>query len=871
MTSQILTEWGRWSECSGSCGIGYSKRHRSCLVLDRCYGKTMETKRCSLQPCPVVWGDWASWSACSATCGVGFADRRRTCFRRKGVAQETCNGYDVENRECYLTACKKHNNSLSTLEGFLIAAPFIGMSMLAFVFIIAKYCIKRRNSLKNRQVDSSPKEYDYRSSPVNSINSFSNDSHVKVKRSQSVTKAKRSNSAVTRGERSFVNVSAPTGYYKKNVRNNEKIQRETMRYTHYDGDRRDNKEKRKVSSEFQRIKTTRPRPTSNIYENYCGDYQDSHLPERENFKIPGSIPLSDTRLRQPVHTSHMKQTSVNGGRESAGNRVNTDHQLSRHSSKKSVKMRHHPSQTSSECFQFDKQMHLPKSVKIKEEHTLSSLQDMRTVKGSMSKESLRNSDYYFLPIKNETNQAQHKLTRNTSSSLKTSNVSHLKSESTLNSGKHRQQPVRQNLPRPKLSLYRDEPRLFNDRTELPMADTLTRALSVALATQEIRTDVTPQLSEQETRMLKAKTNGSIQSRNGNRKGRIRSHTSTNKYDNSARSHNTFRKSYSVLSVNTRDIKPTRFDDVTNLQSVSNNERSNELTLEVDKHDQQNGIKHDTSNSRVPTINSRVPSSNSRVPTTNSQVSTPNSGVATSNLRVPTSKSQVPTPNLRVPTSNSRVPTSNSSVGGEQQTAYRQEPNRLSDERYKPFQREDADNDTSPSNAHNKSLQGSPSNEHDLTGIISSSHIPKTSTPISARRTFNSEKRHLSSKQDPRNVKEDSKKRVQLDGEIKTNDTYPPDVNHTDFVNFCQWKHSLSNNGTQNGGSLSNNGTQNGGCNKIKNPDSIQSELLLSTTEEQQNRVHKYFGLASDLSSELSSDGECFFSVPSSCQDLTELP
>ncbi|XP_041972947.1 spondin-1 isoform X2 [Aricia agestis] len=89
-----VSEWGPWSECSVTCGVGVATRRRQ--FLDRMGPKKCplvqieENQKC-MQPacteeegagegvsdptCPTT--PWSSWSACSASCGRGVAFRTR--------------------------------------------------------------------------------------------------------------------------------------------------------------------------------------------------------------------------------------------------------------------------------------------------------------------------------------------------------------------------------------------------------------------------------------------------------------------------------------------------------------------------------------------------------------------------------------------------------------------------------------------------------------------------------------------------------------------------------------------------------------------------------------------------------------------------
>ncbi|KAI8513398.1 hypothetical protein Bbelb_100370 [Branchiostoma belcheri] len=104
------SDWGPWSDCSVTCGFGTEIRDRTCTNPAPenggadCDGPDQETRNCLAGvPCPVDggWSDWGPWSGCSVTCGVGTETRDRTCTNpapQNGGAG--CDGPDQETREC---------------------------------------------------------------------------------------------------------------------------------------------------------------------------------------------------------------------------------------------------------------------------------------------------------------------------------------------------------------------------------------------------------------------------------------------------------------------------------------------------------------------------------------------------------------------------------------------------------------------------------------------------------------------------------------------------------------------------------------------------------------------------------------------------
>ncbi|KAK7883176.1 hypothetical protein WMY93_029350 [Mugilogobius chulae] len=89
-----IPEWvlGEWSECSKSCGSGWSRRTVECkdgagFLSGLCDDpKPMDIKACGDLPCP-MW-QMGPWSSCSRTCGQGERHRTVVCIDYTGKTVE---------------------------------------------------------------------------------------------------------------------------------------------------------------------------------------------------------------------------------------------------------------------------------------------------------------------------------------------------------------------------------------------------------------------------------------------------------------------------------------------------------------------------------------------------------------------------------------------------------------------------------------------------------------------------------------------------------------------------------------------------------------------------------------------------------------
>ncbi|XP_053376702.1 SCO-spondin-like [Mercenaria mercenaria] len=112
------SEWSEFGQCSVTCGMGMTKRLRSCSKPppsrfgDHCFGDRVEYTLCMPKPCTDGrWSDWEPWSNCTS-CDKGIHTRTRNCNRPKpspygnyctgqSLQVEACNSYCSDCRDCY--------------------------------------------------------------------------------------------------------------------------------------------------------------------------------------------------------------------------------------------------------------------------------------------------------------------------------------------------------------------------------------------------------------------------------------------------------------------------------------------------------------------------------------------------------------------------------------------------------------------------------------------------------------------------------------------------------------------------------------------------------------------------------------------------
>lgn len=96
--------WGDWAGCSASCGTGQFIRVRALIFGSDCQGTNIDTKSCSIAPCPCEYSQWSTWTSCSATCGGG--SRMRFRFTTTGDCSNGGTQDDVQDTAVALMAAQ---------------------------------------------------------------------------------------------------------------------------------------------------------------------------------------------------------------------------------------------------------------------------------------------------------------------------------------------------------------------------------------------------------------------------------------------------------------------------------------------------------------------------------------------------------------------------------------------------------------------------------------------------------------------------------------------------------------------------------------------------------------------------------------------
>jgi hypothetical protein len=106
-----LSAWGKWDDCSTTCGKGSQIRQRTIEVTPAnggraCDSKQEHTRTCSKGPCPIHcdMSVWSAWQGCSRSCGAGTKRRIRRVVTAPRHAGTKC-GATVQDKACNTFAC----------------------------------------------------------------------------------------------------------------------------------------------------------------------------------------------------------------------------------------------------------------------------------------------------------------------------------------------------------------------------------------------------------------------------------------------------------------------------------------------------------------------------------------------------------------------------------------------------------------------------------------------------------------------------------------------------------------------------------------------------------------------------------------------
>jgi len=106
----LMEEFGAWSACDKTCGLGNQQRTRDVFTPARNGGKACpaakQSRPCTVSVCPVhCWvSGWSTWSVCSQSCGVGKSTRVRNVVRQGKYGGNTCPSLKEE-KECMTEKC----------------------------------------------------------------------------------------------------------------------------------------------------------------------------------------------------------------------------------------------------------------------------------------------------------------------------------------------------------------------------------------------------------------------------------------------------------------------------------------------------------------------------------------------------------------------------------------------------------------------------------------------------------------------------------------------------------------------------------------------------------------------------------------------
>lgn len=115
----MTTDWSEWTQCSKTCGNGYTQRtrqYKNAKLAKNCNELLVDSQVCYLSDCDNFKSNvdtkdvcfmvtkWSQWSPCSKSCGLGSTSRMRSYIYPE--LSEHCKTQLFEKKSCKNSECK---------------------------------------------------------------------------------------------------------------------------------------------------------------------------------------------------------------------------------------------------------------------------------------------------------------------------------------------------------------------------------------------------------------------------------------------------------------------------------------------------------------------------------------------------------------------------------------------------------------------------------------------------------------------------------------------------------------------------------------------------------------------------------------------
>mmetsp|Transcript_52161 Transcript_52161/g.138053 ORF Transcript_52161/g.138053 Transcript_52161/m.138053 type:complete len:1039 (-) Transcript_52161:64-3180(-) len=106
----LFADWGSWSDCSVTCSSGFQSRTREIIKgadSRACRSGAVAQQQCSMGACPKPGdidcrvSDWGRWTRCSPSCGFGMKNRTRTVENPAGPGGTPCPDRLQQIEDCF--------------------------------------------------------------------------------------------------------------------------------------------------------------------------------------------------------------------------------------------------------------------------------------------------------------------------------------------------------------------------------------------------------------------------------------------------------------------------------------------------------------------------------------------------------------------------------------------------------------------------------------------------------------------------------------------------------------------------------------------------------------------------------------------------